>query len=570
LIGHPEVEVLLSPSPVFPGQSLVVSARFAAKGKRRTRGVSLSLVGFERYVDEAAQRHTFLSLAASFDKPDLTGEGGILRARFEIPPNAPPTVTGRVVQVQYELTLNVDLAWWPDLDREYTVPVARPMVDGAIEQTVFVSNRDARGRGLYAEVTLPTRCISPGHVLHGAVSFTNVGALGRQRPTLAFVCRESRLQGTGHPTNEYTFDLGDVPSEDGVAIPFRVRFPASGPRSFEGFLGRLRWTLEVRVGARGAAIMAIPIEVGDFRDATSASLSVAIGRTRRAAVWRDASQAFGMRFDDADARLSADVGCVRVEITSETLADAGPSLVATLRYPRIGLEIDVRKRSIRDLLVWGETKTGDDTFDGALHAAGRDPTIVRALLQQDVRARLLDCGGVRVEDARTSFHFPGAGLDRALLDSVLRLALDLARALDGSIARLPFPEDLEEEAHALRELAASYEGRFVPAAMTVDEGTLRGIPIELGFLLEPPSTPTGLYVRARATSADRLAEVAETPRGRAILAELHKCGTTRLGDAVEVELPSVAPGVRALGPIVENAVALVELAERGAAVGPYR
>jgi hypothetical protein len=576
MLGHPKVEVLLSPSPVFPGQSLLVEARFASKRKVKTRGVSLSLVGTERFLDEQSPSHRFLALTATFAPVELAGPGQTLRARFDLPPNVPPTVSGRYAKIGYELSLNVDLPWWPDLDREYVVAVSSPAQESAPEPRVFVSSHDARGKGLYAEMTLPSRCIAPGKVLRGAVSFTNVSRLGRMRPYLAFVCREGHRGTSGFDTERFTFELGDMPAEDGVAIPFRVRFPETAARSFEGVLGHVSWTMEVRVGTnagafRGDSIMAIPIQVGDFREAAaSAAPSVAIGRTRRAAVWRDAAAELGMRFDEVDTRLHAEIGRVVLELTPEDLASTGPCLEARLAFPRVGLGLSVRPRSLRDLLPWGETKTGDRHFDGALTARGRDEALVRAFLDDVLRRALLECPEATLDDARARFAAPGAGFEKTAVLLHARRSLALAHAIDASLARLPAPSTLSDEARGLEEIARSYDGRFVPAAMAIDGASLRGVRVDLGLVLEPPSVVVGRFVRATPPSIERLADAAETERGKAIVAELERAGEMRLREVIEVELPAAPGGNAALLAVLEHAVALVELAERGPGAGPYR
>jgi hypothetical protein len=586
MLGWPEVEVLLSPSPVFPGHALVAEVRFASKKAIRTRGVDLRLVGTERYLDESAPSHIFLEQRATFDDVKLPKGSQALRARFEVPPGAPPTVSGKRARIDYELRLNVDLKWWPDLDRVFVVPVARPAAAPNEATTVFSSHPDGKGRLPYAEATLSTTCVSPGKVFSGAMSFSNLGQHAeRARPYLAFVCTEARAGEPGAVTTEYEIELGDTRVEEGAAIPFRVRFPEGASRSFQGYLGSIRWTMDVRLRtgrspSRGTPLMSLPIEVGDYHESASRSApAVAIGQRRRAAVWRAEGTRLGMRFDDARSELSATVGQVRVEVSAEVRPSSGPAIISRLSFPRFGCDVELGPRTLLSRLRWGEAKLGDSALERLFVASARDGELLRRMLEGELSKVLAECEGLTLLDASATMEEPGAGFDGRALGGHLSKTMRLAAAIDATLSRLPHPPGLEAESRVFGDLARGLGGRFVAPAISVDAATLRGVVLDAGLVFRPPSRPDAVFVRAFASAPDRVAAALASEKGQALSTALTAHGDVRLGEvhggrsgasAVSFVTESAEVSATRLESWIEQVVALVELGERDGERGPYR
>jgi len=489
---RPAVEIRLAPPVIYPGDTLDVDARFVSKAQTPVDKIKLTLQGIEigRYsVGKSSYtvQHTWVALEAAFEAVSLTPGAHRYRARFPLPRELPPSSRAMGISVEYTLRVEVDIPWWPDVDTRYTVVVSPPAVMAAAAPWVFRSHEgEVRDRALYAECSLVSVDVAPGGLVTGRVSFGNVRHHTIYGIEAAFVATRTIKTRDGARTDEverYTARIAEKAPAEGAPVAFRVRLPSEASYAYDGAVTALSWSLEI--GARHTLsltpLLSIPLRVVPLLGEHPEDLrgTAAVGRARRAQLWAEVGHRAGLHHDPEDDTLRATVGPVSVTIFAEDRPNVGTRTVARFRRPTLGLDLALRPARWAD--VFGTRhRVGDPRFDDALHLTGRDPAQLLALLTAPLRAQLLHCGEVALDDTGGTVSIPGAGVDAASMHGFVARVLDVARSLADAEARVPVPVPLAEHAAAWRDYAGRVSGRFEPGRAWVHEGRYGTERFEMG------------------------------------------------------------------------------------------
>jgi hypothetical protein len=567
---RPDVAVYLSPPAVAPGETLTVEARLKSRAETPTRGAKLTLTGREwAQYGQFSSGLDVVALEASFQPATLpTGERS-LKARFVIPPTAPPSAKGTHVGVAYQLRVQVDIPWWPDVDKLFDVPVRKIPIRPPDEALVFTSTaQEVTGDALYAEASLESRCVAPGGVLSGAVSFFNTR--GKQiEPELSLVAWERSSSGLSTVEGvRYGVKL-QGPARDGEAIAFRVGFPAGAPPSLAGRFASITWKLEVAVRTllSRRVILDIPIEVGPVEaDTRSARLQV-VGLARRNGLWKDIGARAGMRLDEERGVLVAEQGVVSVTVEPELRVDDGPVLVTRLGWPDLGIDVGLEERQFIEILPGPQVQTGDKPFDRRFKTTAREPAQARALLAEDVRRRIARFQSVRIDDEGAVLSSPGAGLEPRETSAFVANALRLALAIDGAIPAIPVPRAALRYAEAWASYAAAMGGRFVRGRVGFVAATFHGRRLDAGLSWKKSGEVDRTEILL-ATSGD---DSAARKQATALWDELERRGTVSLTErGLLLSLPEGIEDPRAIEPLLDTLSSVADVMEKKNREGPYR
>src|SRR5205823_9261019 len=99
-------------------------------------------------------------------------------ARFELPPDLPPSYRGRNTGVAYELEVRVDIQRRRDRRGRYEVVMLPPRLGPPPPQPPLVLCTDARGpigERPYMEASLDGVDVEPGGIVAGRVALFNLG-----------------------------------------------------------------------------------------------------------------------------------------------------------------------------------------------------------------------------------------------------------------------------------------------------------------------------------------------------------------------------------------------------------
>lgn len=561
--------MFLSPARVVPGQTLEVEALLSSRSVTPVDGIELALSGIERLTNGPNER--FLGLQATFEPAKLSEGEHAFRARFPIPPDALPSHRGWLSSVVYELTVHVDIPWWPDVDRSFVVEVAHPPVTATPTEVVFNSREgDVKGKELYAEATLATAVVAPGGALTGAVSFGNTRGLGRTSVSLSFVGIE-RAGGQVSEAHRFTAKLPHAELVDGEPVPFRVTLPSSAPPTFRGRRGVLDWFFVVATnsGWSQKPILRIPIQVLP-RTGEDPRLRVgAIGRARRAGMWSAAASAAGWDYDEQRDMMQRRFGDLVATIAVEQRTAGGPHVVGTIELGDLGLDLEMKPSSWVAALASSRIETGQERLDGMVSTHAREAAQALSLLRGDLADALALAEELRVDDARAVLSWAGGGVDDKSVRRALAVVDGVAKLFAHRMESMSPPARFVEHLEAWRSLAARMGGKLRRGRPEIVGAERLGRPIRLFVEWTEADAPCGIVIEARRgpDSDDR----SPSKRALAARAALEAAGRVTVEpDRVMLALADPACDLERAEPHVDAVAELVALLEDRADQGPYR
>src|SRR5262245_30882553 len=127
--SRPRVQLWLSPGEPCPGQTFECDVVLLSRSDTPCDGVSVELLG-QRLVAggrmlavtplvptaaaSAPAVETLLHAHAAHPAQRLPPGRHLFRSSYRIPPEAPPSYTGRFLRIQYLIRVRVRIPWWPD------------------------------------------------------------------------------------------------------------------------------------------------------------------------------------------------------------------------------------------------------------------------------------------------------------------------------------------------------------------------------------------------------------------------------------------------------------------------
>jgi hypothetical protein len=489
--SRPELTVLLDPGNPFPGEELLVEARFVSTSDTPLDRVLFELAGVETIrvpqgKSEIVRRHDHVRLRAEIPGKPLTPGTHTYRARFSLPPRLPAPYSGRYASVAYALEVRADIPWWPDRVGKYEIPIRPLPVEAKTSPSVFVTDLGGVRTGvLYAELSLGSTAFEPGGEIAGTVALHNAGSA--RGTSVALVASERISSDAGffeggsireiREAQRWSLVLADDPPAEGVGLPFRLAIPGDVIPGYAGAISALEWAVEITTRSLFSrnTVLRVPIQIvpGASRARRPTPVAIpAVGRERHAQILARVGRGLGLQLDPESVELRGERGAVGVRIAAETRPDGALATVAHLVWPPLGMRFSVAPRTWTDLLSTHAVASGVAAFDRRYQARGRFAEQVRALLDAELCALLLGFDEATITDEGATLLAARALVEEGPLADFAGRAARVTGALDAAFARVPLPPALAGGADAWRALAERLGGRFEPGRGAIHEGTL--------------------------------------------------------------------------------------------------
>ena len=525
-------EVILEASRPVPLESLTVSLR----GKEWA---------------EIGQDHPRLSRTLM-----LVEQGGVLsgptelaagatryRVSFQLPGDAPPSYRGVAAGTEYTIDVHAAIPWWPDAKENFEVIVLPPprLDDRPGRAQLFSSAPGGPdGEEAYVEGSLGASVMAAGDCLSGAVALGNVRSNRYKNVTVALIAWQSLLIDHHRDEREvarYQLVLPvDHPGEL-APIRFDLRVPQDElPATSRSHLWEVRWFFEVKAEVRWGSdvILRVPVTLlprppGSDAGAERTFAPPSVGSERVQALWRETAKELGLTYQGEAIRgRTGGLTTTEFSIHREHRGKAGVHLVALLRYPSLGLDLEIARQQ---RLLGGArgVPLGDRVFDKKYRVRLREPAQAEAFAASVLPA-LKGFATVTADDTGARLEQKDSGQSPRRLRAFVERVSWLARALVAVRVHLPPPEAFQATAPAWRALAERLKGQLHAGGMAI-LGELDGLPIEVRTCWsDGVAEATLLVVRAEAALLDA-----------PILLEADEAGTLALPD--DLPLPADARGL---------------------------
>ncbi len=595
--SRPKIQLFLAPTPALPGRSLRAELVLSSRSDTPCDAIDVRLVGTERRLRSvvlagnvtSAHYETFPHVSLGLrTKPQVLTKGEHrVSVNFDLPEGIPPSFESSNSTIEYELDVHVVIPWWRDRRERYLVPVCVPPRAAKGKSKTYCSHQGGpHGKELYTELSLEKPSVERGGTVVGAISFANVQWSRFRRVELAFVGVESTIDpGFTRPVDEvvrHVVVLKEGAPSEGEPLPFRVKFPEKAVPAFRGRYTSLAWFVEVRaVIALGSDVtLTVPLDVLERRledENPQSSRSrlprvPPVGKERRALVWAEVATRAGLVNDAERERMTSKrtdaSGGGELAITLEHRGKDGLWTVASLRWPRLGIELSVGERKWLD---WKKAVDLDDaSFAERLLARGREDAQVHAFLDAQTRRTLLGFTQVTVDDEGCMLASPGTAHEFTDLLAFVTRAVDAFHQLVGRAGKIPPPARFAASIDAWQRFAREHGGRLELGRPYIHDATWDREPMELGtrwidgepsatlarFRLPPDLADTADLASLLQTKAAELQIAANAPR--IVRGHLEATFAAPLAD------PSV------LGPELDRLAVLARALRGEREGGPYR
>lgn len=524
---RPKVRLVL-PTHVFPGDEVRAEVLLDARRPVEVGAVSATLEGYGYVATGAGEHRRSQRRHLVGMRADLTGPAELPKGRtkmpciFRLPQGLPPTydaTAGTVtVRVAYEITVHVDIPWWPDRKVTFVMVMQRrPERRLQPDKKIFSPNPEGpRRQEAHIEVALDDTLIVPGGTLRGQLAPYNVAYNRYGRTELALVGFQRvqvRGRAAGGEALRYTItkDLSQVGEAE--AVPFAMKLPDRLPPTFSSELCQLQWSFETKARydfVRNLTFQ-VPVEVlpsGSETKRRQRQAPLVIGSERIRTIWSTVAQQHGFTYDEERGTLhaterDADLGETDITIRREHRGAEGIFLSGSLAYPALQLGLDGGSASSLRRVVGGGVTIGDERWDRDHYLTSREHAQLRSLLQP-VSAHLLPLRLYDIDDTSLTVHHRDAGQSPKQLQWFAQATRHLARALSRARARVVPPAAMAELRPAWEDLARRLDAPLQTTCMAV-EGRIDATEVRIVTEWAQDETPTHttVEVRFRDPVADR-------------------------------------------------------------------
>lgn len=567
-----DVAAFVAPNAALAGDTLEVAVSMDFPGETPVDKILLYLTTELTIIPDHRRQYAH-SRVLSRSVAALSGEARmpkgktILRARFEIPPNAPPTYAGQLFRFDHTLRLEVEIPWWRDVKAEYTARIEpRPSLRAAPlpRNTTTASGTDEP----FVEVTIDDTVVAPGDVLTGAVAVANLRGRKCKGVRAALVGVETHrgplyeldplgigAQGASRPGPRFVFPFLDVPN-DGKSASFSMRLPESAAAEFavdtlDGAMrvqqSSLAWMVELTasLSLRSDVVCRVPIALRSLAGPQSAArrvTDVGVGRWR--ATWQAAGAPLGLTPSErAPLELSGSLSGVAVRVFPDPESET-PAIAADLSGLDWGLGLEVTARRIR--MFAGERD--DDGFSKRYRVEARDAAQLRGALSKELRQELLAFDDVHLDDHTGRVRSVTRSLDQPAVGVFLGRLPALARALARAATNPPPPPLVKDALPAYRACADVTRARLITGSMSLFGANFDGAKFDIETQFDG-AKPTGTLVthwlephleKAFDPTPDGDDVAALPPKVREIHGELCAAGRTEVDpQSIRLALPFV-------------------------------
>ncbi|WP_394832957.1 hypothetical protein LVJ94_41295 [Pendulispora rubella] len=566
---RPLVDVRFRTPYALPGALFEVEAVVVSSADTPVDAISLTLVGHEfASIDHNREYHELLRLTERHEPRVLTAGTHGFRSTFDVPQDAPASFIGATSEVLYWLELHISIPWWPDLRKQYAVPMGwGPTIPTPRTPETFFTNPNYPRPRPHLEVALESTSIEYRGTLRGAVSVTNgsnVQAIALQIascetiPDIPVKVETARLE----------FAIARGRQAEGARIPFEAALPEHITPTYAGKTFGMYWWLHVvaRVSTGTGVGLRIPIVVTppSGRPALAPGPVAPVGKERRAEVWSAVAQEHALVCDAENERMTGSFEAASLEIALEQRTAGGLHAVARVSWASLGLDLHIDPRRWSDILRPNTVEFETADFDEDYVTTARNSEQLRSWLSPEMVESIGHFDEVNVDDR-------GAVLvKRMLVISTAPAALSLfvaravhvARRFGTAHAHVPPAPEMAAHAPAWRAFAERFGGRLECGRMWIHEATLGMERFSIGtdWTGQPPSTLVRLAIDPPLTRPYQ----GDLSQLRAQVQHIH------VGlDAVEARLPAPLADPAAVEPILLEMVRLSRGA-RGLLDNPFR
>ena len=480
VIKHrPRVRVR-APGFVHPGESFVAEIDVDCKRELDINEITAVFQGTEQASIGSGKSRRSRSMRVAQLGARVTGKGKLpegrssYRVRFELPAGAPPSYEGFAASTRYELTVRVDIPWWPDRKSAFQITVKhKPAPGDEGKPVVFTTAQGASDFSRpYLEASLATDVLAPGETLNGTFALLNPPE--RASVEVRVVGAQKRIVGSSTAVTDQfrSRNAHEVtPRGGGAQQTFKIPLGNDVLPTTHSVLWHLDWHVEVRARIPWARdpVLRIPFTVIPPRTGPRKSRrpvappSTGSDRVRR--VWQTAAEETGMRLEEDDV-LRGERNGMTLEIQRNL---SGVPLLAgrlEMKTPLgIGLQVEPGGR-IAGLFSSGFVARDDDWSRSYVvrcrERAQAEPLVDKPMLRAYRAFRKLSLTDEAFRAERRE-----AGTNLRKLVHFIRDMERVAESLSRAAAAIPPPESMAPALAGWEGLATHLRGDLEPGAMIV-------------------------------------------------------------------------------------------------------
>ncbi len=496
-LKHRPQIVLLAQSGIRTGELLRATVRILAKRRVQISGLSAEWIGQEEARFGSGEYTVRKKYRAPEGRVQILGETVLEAGDHEhtldlvVPANMSPSYSGRRCSTRHTLALRLHLSWWIDRRKsfELSVEMASNTIRYPGEPLVFASRKGGlEARKAYVEGSLATDVVAPGDVLRGAIALLNTEYNRYTKVTISLVGTEVLHDRRRHEQREVrrlSVDIDTRSPAEGESFPFGLQLPMNLAPSARAALWSLIWSFEViaRVRLGRDESISVPITVAPAHLHLEAPMQLEaprVGSARQRALWQAVAAAQEM--ESFGTKMQSAVDDVSLEIERQQVGRRGWSLVATLRFPSLGLDACIRESSLLRGTSFGGMKVLGGTWGRKHHVSVRSQVQCEEFFRA-LAPHLSNFSNVRMDDTRLTLERSDSGLRRRRLLAFAGMAKAAAKALSQARTQVPPPAEFIEAKADWREFAASLGTTIEPGDMSIN-GSFRGLEVQLGHRWE--------------------------------------------------------------------------------------
>lgn len=480
--GRPDVDLRLPPV-VHPGAVVETELVVTSGSDTPIRFVDLVFTGEEELSLEVDGRHERTVRPFTRAEHRLRDAGTLTEGthrfavKLEIPEDAPPSYVGVRATIRYELNLHVSIPWWPDLRETFELlveprPSPRPRPTPARQTS-------PQGKEPFVELSLVDVAFAPNDEVVGAFAIGNVPRRDDFGVEISLVATEhADVNGVVYRAEQFRFIVPTIfqtPAEGGE-VAFRFRVPREVVPSFKSRSYRLEWAVHAALRLSWARVIgcSIPVVIDRHkapRAGDRARLEIGAARWRR--VWSEAGRSRALTLAEDRLVLLGARGDVQIEVLFDRDDEDEHALVATLRYPSLGLDLLVVPQLIVVLPSALELRVPRHRIQH------REAEQAEAFLTEPLVTQLRTFKTIRADDTRLVVRSPAAGFDEPGIGRLLDRVTALVDTLIAAIEAVPPPAAMKDALPAWRVFAAATGARLCVGGMALLGASVDGAVLDV-------------------------------------------------------------------------------------------
>jgi len=474
---HPTIRATV-PSYAHPGDRIEVEVHLESEEEVPLRRMTCQLRGRASALGETTlclQEATFLEDAA------VPRGASSYRMIFELPEDLPPSyaLVAHQAFVSYRLVVRLDIPWWPDAERCFSLNVEHPPVTVEDDPPqLHASHVDGpSGTDPYVEFTLSAYHVVPGDSIEGELALWNTGFNQLRTATVRLVAAEKQRGGTGPPRTVERIAVHGIEIDiraiaDGEPVPFALSVPDDIAQSYDSVRWTLSWKLEIALSESHGRHLTVSAPMTVLPRASTVLrpegvTTPKLGGGRTAKIWGDVAAQHELTFDEDATEITGHRGEVGVRIYRRHRGEEGLCAIAELRFPWLGIGLAGGRATEHGLQDPGRIPLGQPAWDERHVIRARERGQLSLFLSRDLTRALSRLRLATAEDDRLVVYQDEAGQNHEPFLAFVTHVLDLAEALPQARARIPPPAAMARMVPVWERVAQRLDGELTVGDMSV-------------------------------------------------------------------------------------------------------